>query len=67
ALPQLQMPVLFTCGEYDEALAETVEKHRRLVPGAQLHVFKGAAHASFFEVPDEYRRVVASFLAANAP
>ena len=35
-LPQLKMPVLFTCGEYDEARPETVEKHRRLVPGAQL-------------------------------
>jgi proline iminopeptidase len=67
SLPDLDMPVLFTFGEYDEARPETVEQHRRLVPGAAMHVYEGASHVTCFEVPDAYRAVVSGFLAEHAP
>jgi proline iminopeptidase len=66
-LPDLEMPVLFTCGEYDEARPETVDQHRRLVPGAAMHVYEGASHVTSLEVPDAYRAVVGGFLAEHAP
>lgn len=66
-LADLDMPVLFLCGEHDEARPETVDRHRRLVPRAGMHVFEGASHSTYLEVPDAYRAVVAAFLASAAP
>lgn len=61
-LPTIEVPVLFTAGEHDEARPETVRSHADLVPDATMHVFDGASHLTYLEVPEDYRGVVGGFL-----
>jgi proline iminopeptidase len=61
-LHEIDVPVLFLTGEFDEARPETVAKFQKLVPGSQLTVIPGVAHASLAKKPAEYRAIVESFL-----
>jgi len=61
-LHEIDVPVLFLAGEYDEARPETVAGFRDLVPDARLEVIEGAAHATLTRKPDEYRRLLEAFL-----
>jgi len=61
-LKELHLPVLFTCGRYDEATPDSVEGFRSLVPGARLNVIEGAAHLTMQDEPEAYVRVVREFL-----
>lgn len=47
-------PVLFTCGEFDEARPDTVARYAARVPGARLSVIAGASHQHHLEKPVEY-------------
>ncbi|OQA85033.1 MAG: Proline iminopeptidase [Lentisphaerae bacterium ADurb.Bin242] len=62
-LKEITVPVLFTCGTYDEAAPETVGNYRKQIHGAELHVFEEASHEHHLEKPDEYISVVREFLA----
>lgn len=64
-LPELSMPLLFTCGEHDEARPETVRAQAALAHGARVHVFAGASHLTQLEVPDDYRAVLSEFVTAH--
>jgi proline-specific peptidase len=68
-LPSLELPVLFTCGEFDEARPETVRRHAALVPGARVVEVPGASHLPLLERPEPYWRTVREFLrsAEQAP
>jgi proline-specific peptidase len=68
-LPSLRLPVLFTCGEFDEARPETVRRHAALVPGARVVEVPGASHLPLLERPEAYWRAVRDFLrsAEQAP
>jgi proline-specific peptidase len=61
-LHEIDVPVLFMTGEFDEARPETVAGFQKLVPGAQLTVIKGAGHATLSKKPEEYRSVLENFL-----
>lgn len=61
-LNEIDVPVLFMAGEFDEARPETVREFQKQVPGSKLKVIKDAAHASLSRQPDEYRRVLEEFL-----
>ena len=61
-LPDLDLPTLFTCGRHDEATPESTDFYRSLVPGAEFHVFEASAHMTYDEEPEEYVRVVGTFL-----
>jgi proline-specific peptidase len=61
-LHEIDIPVLFMTGEFDEARPKTMMKFQQLVPGSKLHVIKDAAHASLSKKPVEYRRVLEDFL-----
>jgi proline iminopeptidase len=61
-LSELSVPVLFTCGEFDEARPETVAYFQSLIPGSQMHVFQGASHSHILEQPNEYNAVIKAFL-----
>ncbi len=50
-LADLPQPLLFTCGEHDEARPETVRNHAALARDARVHVFEGAAHLAHLEAP----------------
>jgi proline iminopeptidase len=61
-LGELRIPVLYTVGEYDEALPRTVAHYRRLTPGAELEVIEGAAHMTMNDQPERYVEVLQRFL-----
>ena len=61
-LPTLRLPVLFTCGEFDEATPLTVRDYAGMTPRAVMKVFAGASHMHFLEEEEEYMAVFAAFL-----
>lgn len=63
SLKGIGVPVLFTAGEYDEASPKTTRYYHSLLPGSEIHVFKGASHVHHIEKREEYIRVVRDFLA----
>jgi pimeloyl-ACP methyl ester carboxylesterase len=50
-------------GEHDMILEPSTRAIAAGLPHAQLHIFKGASHRALQEVPAEFNRVVAEFLA----
>lgn len=61
-LKELGMPVLFTCGRYDEATPETVSGFQRLLPKAQMVIFENSAHHSELEETEKFVTTIADFL-----
>lgn len=61
-LAELSVPVLFTCGEYDEASPATMIYYQSLVPGSDLEVFEGASHSHHLEETEAYLAAVREFL-----
>jgi proline-specific peptidase len=61
-LPNLDLPVLFTAGRYDEATPETVEIYQSLVPGSKIAIFENSAHMTMLDEPEAYTDVVREFL-----
>ncbi|HEX9728775.1 MAG TPA: proline iminopeptidase-family hydrolase [Gemmatimonadales bacterium] len=62
SLELLQVPALFTTGEFDEALPATVRYYASLMPGSEVAVIAGAAHLTMQDNPEENIRVVREFL-----
>lgn len=58
----LRMPVLFTCGRFDEATPATVTSFQRRVRNAQLAVFEHSAHLTMIDEPVRYAATVRAFL-----
>jgi proline iminopeptidase len=63
-LSQIEVPTLYTVGEFDEANPKIVERFASLTPGAKFDVLQGAAHMTPWDAPDENVRVVGQFLRA---
>lgn len=61
-LHEIDVPVLFMAGEFDEARPERLAEFQRLIPGSQLVVIKGVAHASLSRGPVVYRQALEKFL-----
>lgn len=61
-LPNLDLPVLFTTGRYDEATPETVEGYRNLVPGSRIAIFENSAHMTMLDEPLAYVETIREFL-----
>ena len=61
-LPELALPVLFTCGRHDEATPESTGYFAGLVPGARLAVFEHSSHMAHLEQADAYLAQVSAFL-----
>jgi proline iminopeptidase len=62
-LKEISVPVLFTAAQYDEASPKTTRYYHSLLPGSEIHVFKGASHCHHVEKREEYVQVVRDFLA----
>ncbi|MDN7024723.1 alpha/beta fold hydrolase [Methanoculleus sp. FWC-SCC1] len=58
----IAVPVLFTCGEHDEASPVTTAYYAGLVPGAKIAVFPDASHEHHLEKSEEYLKTVREFL-----
>jgi proline iminopeptidase len=61
-LSELDLPVLFIVGQFDEARPETVGGFQKLVPGARLEIIDDAGHASLSRNPERYREILQDFL-----
>jgi proline iminopeptidase len=62
-LKELKLPVLFTCGEFDEAAPATTRYYSSVTPGSEVVVLKRASPCHLFEQPDQCNSVVRRFLA----
>lgn len=61
-LGRLKLPVLLMVGEFDEARPETARKYQKLIPGSQLEVIPGAAHALYSDNPSATLQALERFL-----
>lgn len=61
-LKEITVPVLFTCGAYDEATPATVAYYQKNCPGAQIHLFENASHEHHLEKTQDYLKIVRNFL-----
>ncbi len=61
-LNKIDIPVLFTCGEYDEATPDTTRYYQQNLPDSRLHIFIDASHEHHIEKTDEYLKTVRKFL-----
>lgn len=61
-LHEITVPVLFTCGQYDEATPESTSYYQSMLPGSELTVFENASHMHHIEKTDEYLLAIRDFL-----
>lgn len=61
-LPKIDIPVLFLCGEYDEAAPATTRYYQQNLPGSEVFIFDDASHEAHLEKPQEYLQIVRGFL-----
>ncbi len=61
-LPEIKIPTLFICGEYDEAVPATTQYYQNLVPNSQLVVVPNAGHLAMDDDSTYYVDAVGKFL-----
>lgn len=61
-LGELQLPVLYTTGEFDEARPSTVAWYQSLTPGAEFALIPGSAHLTSVDAPEAFADTVSRFL-----
>jgi proline iminopeptidase len=64
-LHNINIPALFTCGEFDEATPGTTAWYAMKVKNSEFRVIKDAAHMTMNEQPEEYVQTVRTFLTKN--
>lgn len=61
-LDEIDMPVLFIAGEFDEAIPDRIRGYQEQVPDARFEMIEDAAHASLYRQPERYRQILGDFL-----
>ncbi len=61
-LGNLTMPVLFHCGEFDEACPDTVREHAALTPNAEVAIIAGSGHLTMIDAPEQANGAIRDFL-----
>jgi proline iminopeptidase len=61
-LREIDLPVLLTCGRYDEATPEATRLYQSQLPKSEMYILEEASHNHHLEQEDEYLQVVRSFL-----
>lgn len=61
-LHEIDVPVLFITGEFDEARPQTVAVFQRLIDGARFEIIEDAGHATLGKKPEQYRAILEAFL-----
>jgi len=62
-LDRIAAPTLVIAGEFDEATPATWAPYVERIPDVRAHVFADASHCTHLEKPEEFRSVIADFLA----
>jgi proline iminopeptidase len=65
SLKDITIPVLFTCGEFDEATPATTKWYADQVKGSEFKIIPDASHMTMNEKPAEYAAIVREFLNKN--
>lgn len=60
-LPELELPVLFVAGQYDEARPETVEYYQQLVDGSKTKILPDAGHMVHLNQTEMFNSALADF------
>lgn len=61
-LSELQLPVLFTAGRFDECTPSASAWYQSLVPGSRLVIFEKSSHMTMLEESEAYIRALRTFL-----
>ena len=61
-LASLHMPVLFQCGEFDDARPDTVCEQAALVPQGEFVMVRGSGHLTMIDAPEDTNRSICDFL-----
>ena len=61
-LNKITIPVLYTCGEYDEAAPYIVKRFSEMTPNSEFVVMKDCSHSHHLEKTDEYNYIVNTFI-----
>jgi proline iminopeptidase len=64
-LPQIDLPVLITVGEFDELTPACAMRMKNALPNAHLCLFRNASHMPFYETPDAYYPALTDFLSRH--
>lgn len=64
-LHQIKIPVLLTCGRFDEATPEAIGFFKDKFPNSKSHIFEDASHEHHLEKYDDYINLLRSFLISN--
>jgi proline iminopeptidase len=60
-LHEINVPLLFTAGRYDEARPETVKTFAALVPGSRVEILENSGHSAPIEEPERYAAILENF------
>jgi proline iminopeptidase len=60
-LGALRLPLLFICGQFDEATPESTRAYAALAPQAETFVVEGAAHVANYDRPAAYMQALRSW------
>ncbi len=61
-LSKIKIPVLFTCGRYDEVSADTCKTYSEAVPLGSLNVFENSSHMAHIEEKESFLISVGDFI-----
>lgn len=61
-LYKITVPVLLTCGQYDEARPATVKYYQSLIAGARFIVIKNSGHATMIDNTKDNNKAIKDFL-----
>ena len=61
-LARITVPLLFTCGEFDEAPPATLHRYSKLAVGSEVRVFTDASHTAHLEQEEAYIHALATWL-----
>jgi proline iminopeptidase len=64
-LDELGVPVLYVCGEHDEATPESTRAYAAATPHSEVVVIEGAAHVANYDQPEAYMRALRAWLARH--
>ncbi|SMG29435.1 proline iminopeptidase [Marivirga sericea] len=62
SLSEIEVPVLFLTGEFDEARPETIKYFNSLVPNSRFEVVPASGHSTLNDNPEDYNRFIKDFL-----
>lgn len=64
-LRDLKMPMLITCGRYDEVTPTTCRSAHEHIKGSKFEIFEKSAHSALWEEREKYLELVRVFLDKN--